>query len=69
MLFKAVPFGLLGALFVFLRMRPRKERAAQVRTWPSREEFEQMDTATLNAYLASKGATVSVVDDPEGGPV
>jgi hypothetical protein len=30
------------------------------RTWPSRAEFEQMDDAAMNEYLASRGFEVRV---------
>lgn len=53
-------FGALAAMFLgnrFLR-RPTKMRA-----WPGRKEIEQMDSATLNAFLASRGLDVRVVDD------
>lgn len=32
------------------------------RTWPSRVEFEQMDDAAVNEYLASRGFEVRVAE-------
>lgn len=56
-------FGLFGAAAMFLRSRQRRRSVAQGRTWPGRDEIERMDSSTLNAFLASRGLDVRVVDD------
>lgn len=61
--------GLFGAIAMFLRTRHRRRPETPVRTWPNRDEFALMDASTLNAFLASRGADVRVVDDaPEARP-
>jgi hypothetical protein len=56
-------FGTLAALLIGSRQRRRT--VAQQRTWPGRKEIEQMDSATLNEFLASRGLDVRVVDDAQ----
>jgi hypothetical protein len=56
-------FGAIAAMFLgnrFLRRPSTKKR-----TWPGRKEIEQMDDAALNAFLASRGLDVRVVDDAQ----
>jgi hypothetical protein len=56
-------FGALAAMFLGNRFLRRP--TTQTRAWPGRKEIEQMDSAALNAFLASRGLDVRVVDDAQ----
>lgn len=56
-------FAALAAMFLGNRFLRRP--TIQTRTWPGRKEIEQMDSAALNAFLASRGLDVRVVDDAQ----
>jgi hypothetical protein len=54
-------FGAIAAMFLHSRLLRRP--TTKTRAWPGSKEIEQMDSAALNAFLASRGLDVRVVDD------
>jgi hypothetical protein len=59
-----ISVGIFGAFAaMFLGSRFRRRPTTETRAWPGRKEIEQMDSAALNEFLASRGLDVRVVDD------